>query len=78
MLNKNEDYYEDKTTHKESIIEYIKIDTYYAEKIKKNKIKIIHKESPFKSIIEDIKRGLYYVEKMNDLSTSNIKNIKEK
>ena len=36
------------------------------------------KESPFKSIIEDIKRGLYYVQKMNNLSTSDIKNIKEK
>ena len=36
------------------------------------------KESPFKSIIEDIKRGLYYVEKLNNLSTSNIKNIKPK
>ena len=36
------------------------------------------KESPFKSIIENIKRGLYYVEKMNNLSTSDIKNIKEK
>ena len=36
------------------------------------------KESPFKSIIEVIKRGLYYVEKINNLSTSNIKNIKEK
>ena len=40
--------------------------------------KITHKELPFKSIIEDIKRGLYYVEKMNNLSTSDIKNIKEK
>ena len=36
------------------------------------------KESPFKSIIENIKRGFYYVEKMNNLSTSDIKNIKEK
>ena len=36
------------------------------------------KESPFKSIIEDIKRGLYHVEKMENLSTSDIKNIKEK
>ena len=63
LFNENED----KITHKESpfksIIEYIKRDTYYAEKIKKNKIKITHKESPFKSIIEDVKRGLYYVEK---------------
>ena len=50
----------------------IKIDTYCAEKIKSP-----YKESPFKSIIEDIKRGLYYVEKMNNLSTSNFKNIKE-
>ena len=39
---------------------------------------IEEKESPFKSIIEDIKRGLYYVHKMNNLSTSDIKNIKEK
>ena len=63
LFNENED----KITHKESpfksIIEYIKRDTYYAEKIKKSKIKITHKESPFKSIIEDVKRGLYYVEK---------------
>ena len=29
-------------------------------------------------MIEDIKRGLYYVEKINKLSTSDIKNIKEK
>ena len=36
------------------------------------------KESPFKSIIEDIKGGLYHVEKMNNLSTSDIKNIIEK
>ena len=36
------------------------------------------KESPFKSIVEDIKRGLYYVEKMNNLSTLDIKSIKEK
>ena len=57
----------DKITQKD-----IKIDTYCAEKIKSP-----YKESPFKSIIEDIKRGLYYVEKMNNLSTSNIKNIKE-
>ena len=64
---------EDKTTHKD-----IKRDAYYAEKIKKNKIKTTYKESPFKSIIQDIKRGLYYVEKMNNLSTSDIKNIKEK
>ena len=70
MFNENEDYYEDKITQKD-----IKRDTYYAEKIKKNKIKIPHKESRFKSIIEDIKRGLYYVEKMNNLSTSDIKNI---
>ena len=53
-------------------------DSYYAEKIKKNKIKTTHKESSFKSIIQDIQRGLYYVEKMNNLSTSDIKNIKEK
>ena len=37
-----------------------------------------HKESPSNLIIEDIKRGLYYIEKMNNLSTSDIKNIKEK
>ena len=78
LFNENEDYYEDKITHNESIIEDINKDTYYAEKIKKNEIKIIHMESPFKPIIEDIKRGLYYVEKMNNLSTSDIKNIKEK
>ena len=78
LLSEDKDYYEDNITHKESIIEDIKRDTYYAEKIKKNKIKITHKESPFKSIIADIKRGLYYVEKMNNLSTSDIKNIKEK
>ena len=47
-------------------------------KNQENKIKIIHKESTFKSIIEGIKRGLYYVEKMKNLSTSDIKNIKEK
>ena len=64
---------EDKITHKD-----IKRDAYYAEKIKKNKIKTTYKESPFKSITQDIKRGLYYVEKMNNLSTSDIKNIKEK
>ena len=45
---------------------------------KKNKIKTPYKESPFKSIIEDIKRSLYYAEKIKDLSTSDIKNIKEK
>ena len=28
--------------------------------------------------MEGIKRGLYYVEKMNNLSTSDIKKIKEK
>ena len=28
--------------------------------------------------MEDIKRGFYYVEKMNNLSTSDSKNIKEK
>ena len=44
---------------------------YYEDKIR-------HKESPFKSIIEDITRGLYYVEKMNNLSTSDIKNIQKK
>ena len=59
---------EDKITHKN-----IKIDIYCAEKIKTP-----YEESPLKSIIEDIKRGLYYVEKMNNLSTSDIKNIKEK
>ena len=48
----------------------IKRDAYYAEKIKINKIKTTYKE--------DIKRGLYYIEKMNNLSTSDIKNIKEK
>ena len=64
---------EDKLTHKD-----IKRDAYYAEKFKKNKIKTTYEESPFKSIIEDIKRGLCYVEKMNNLSTSDIKNIKEK
>ena len=64
---------EDKITHKD-----IKRDACYAEKIKKNKIKTTYKESPFKSIIQDIKRGLYYAEKMNNLSTSDIKNIKEK
>ena len=69
LFNGSEDYYEDKD---------IKRDAYYAEKIKKNKIKTIYKESPFKSIIEDIKRGLYYAEKMNNLSTSDIENIKEK
>ena len=64
---------EDKITHKD-----IKKDTYGAEKIKKNKIKTPYKESPFKSVIEDIKRGLYYVEKINNLSTSDIENIKKK
>ena len=73
LFNENEDYYDNKITYND-----IKRDTYYAEKIKKNKIKITQKESPFKSIIEDIKIGLYYVEKMNNLSTSVIKNIKEK
>ena len=73
---------EDKESTFKSIIEDIqrgiKRDTYYAEKIKQNKIKITRKESPFKSIMEDIKRGFYYVEKMNNLSTSDSKNIKEK
>ena len=64
---------EDKITHKD-----IKRDAYYAEKFKKNKIKTTYKESPFKSIIEDIKRDFYYVEKMNNISTSDIKRIKEK
>ena len=64
---------EDKITHKN-----IKRDAHYTEKIKKNKIETTYKESSFKSIIEDIKRGLYYVEKMNNLSASDIKNIKEK
>ena len=73
LLNENEDHHEDKITHKN-----IKRDAYYAEKIKKNKIKITYKESPFKSIIQDIKKGLCYVEKTNNLSTSDIKNIKEK
>ena len=54
FFNENEDYYEDKTTHKD-----IKRDAYYAEKDQENKIKTTYKESPFKSIIEDIKRGLY-------------------
>ena len=63
---------EEKITHKD-----IKRNAYYAEKIKKNKIKTTYKESPFKSITEDIKRGLHYVEKMSNLSTSDIKN-KEK
>ena len=36
----------------------------------KNKIKTAYRE--------DIKRGLYYIEKMNNLSTSDTKNIKEK
>ena len=72
-FNGNEDHYEDKITHKD-----IKRDAYYAEKIKKNKIKTTYKESPFKSIIQDIKRGLYYVEKMNNLSTLDIKNIKKR
>ena len=49
------------------------METYCSEQIKTT-----HKESPFKSIIQDIKRGLYYVEKMNNLSASDIKNIKEK
>ena len=49
---------EDKITHKD-----IKIDTYCVEKIKKNKIKTTHKESPFKSIIEDINRGLIMLRK---------------
>ena len=48
------------------------------KKIKKNQIKTTHKESPFTSTIQDIKRGLYYFEKMNNLSTSDVKNIKEK
>ena len=43
------------------------------KKLRKIKIKITHKESPFKSIIEDTKRGLYYVGKMNNLSTSDIR-----
>ena len=71
LFNENEDYYADKITHKD-----IKRGAYYAENIKKNKIKSACKESPFKSIIQDIKRDLYYVEKMNNLSTSDIKNIK--
>ena len=78
LFNENKDYYEDKITHKESIIEDIKRDTYYAEKSKKNKIRIIHKGSPFKSITEDTERGIYCVEKMKKLSKSDIKNIKEK
>ena len=69
LFNENED----KLTHKDA-----KRDSYYAEKNKKNKIKATHRESPFKSIIQYIKRGPYYVEKMNNLSTSDIKNIKEK
>ena len=36
----------------------------------KNKIKTAYRE--------DVKRGLYYIEKMNNLSTSDTKNIKEK
>ena len=62
---------EDKLTHND-----IKRDTYYAEKIKKNKIKVTNKESSFKSIIENIRRCLYYAENMlyeNMLSTSDIK-----
>ena len=55
----------------------IKSGGYYAEKIKKNKIKRTCKESSFKSIIEDIKRGLYYVQEMNNLSTSDIKKSKK-
>ena len=47
----------------------IKRDAYYTEKIKKNKIKTTYKE--------DIKRDLCSVEKMNNLSISDIKNIKE-
>ena len=43
-----------------------------------NEGRITYKDSPFKSIIQDIKRGLCYVEKMSNLSTSDIKNIKEK
>ena len=43
LFNENEDYYEDKVTQKKSPIksinEDIKRDTYYAEKIKKNKNK---------------------------------------
>ena len=57
LLNENKDYYEDK------ISDVIKRDTYYAEKIKKYKIKITHKESLFKSIIENIKIGLYMLRK---------------
>ena len=64
---------ENKITHKD-----VKRDTYYAEKIKKNKIKTTHKESPFKSMIQDVKRGLYYVVKMNNLSTSDMKKIEVK
>ena len=56
------------------------------DKITRNSIKNIKylfnenedKESSFKSIAEDIKTGLYYVEEINNLSTSDIKNIKEK
>ena len=42
LFNENEDYYDNKITHND-----IKRDTYYAEKIKKNKIKITQKKSPF-------------------------------
>ena len=51
-------YFFDKNEYKD-----IKRDTYYAEKIKKNEIKITRKESPFKSIIEHIKTGLCYLGK---------------
>ena len=44
---------EDKIMHK-----HIRRDAYYAEKIKKTKIKTTHKESQFKSIVVDIRNKL--------------------
>ena len=76
---------EDKITHK-----HIRRGAYYAEKIKKNKIKTTYKESQFKSIIvyirnklskngdRLIKKGLYYVEELKSLGSAEIKNTKEK
>ena len=44
-----------------------------------NEVKYIKRDAYYaETIKKKIKRGLYYVEKMNNLSTSDIKNIKEK
>ena len=87
-FNENENYYEDKITLNSNIKHKGINDIKYL--LNENEDKITHnsnircflnenedKESSFKSVVEDIKRGLYYVEKMNNLSTSDIKNMKE-